>query len=188
MSWKPWVIGASAGVAVLVAGYFVVDGSVYNRAIGLRADIEQYQSQIQVIQEQRTSVLLNSARTVQDYGDVNVEVAQVFATAVSAIESGDQQAVDSSASLILGLGAQQRIPNGIPAQTWNTLQTQIEAQENKLATERRRLNLLIAGWNKLTNGYIAGGFASRHGFHPGQYNHLLYEAPEASLQAPELFD
>ena len=193
------VIGVIVLVAVIFGGMIA---NTYNSLVTLDQSAQSQWGQVQNVYQRRADLIPNLVATVK--GAANFEqstltavteararVGQVTSGAVESIARDPaafarfQQAQDGlSSALSRLLVVVEKYPELKATQNFQTLQTQLEGTENRIAIERMRFNEAAMAFNARRESFptvlIAGLFGSRFQVKP------YFQAQSGAEKAPEV--
>lgn len=191
---RPWMILAGAvGIFVLL---FVVVLAVFavifiqkrNEIVLAEKQIDQAEAQVQVVLQRRYDLIPNLVETVKGYAAHESQTLQ----AVTELRAQWSQAETPEQKRALSIKLEPQIgkimaiaedyPNLLANQNFLMLQTQLEGSENRIAVERRRLNLMLRDYNALIDLFPGNLVAITLNYEPHeQYFEALPVAQEAPV-------
>ncbi len=188
------------GLVVLVL--ILLSAGSYNRLVRLSQGVDQQWAQVQNVYQRRADLIPNLVATVS--GAANFEkstLEQVTAAraSVGQVKISPNAAPDDpnklaefdraqgqlSSALSRLLVVVERYPELRATQNFQTLQTQLEGSENRIAVERGRFNEAVQSYDTAVKSFPAVLYASMFGFHPKPY---FSAAPGAEVAPKVQFD
>lgn len=184
-------------LAVCIAGALAF-GGYYNSFVTANETVNQQWAQVETVYQRRADLIPNLVATVQGAADFESEtqtkIAELRTAANAAKEAWDNAATrDERVAAAENLDA---VANGFRAlninvenypqlratENFQTLQTQLEGTENRIAVERRRYNETVQSYNTMVKRFPGNLMAGLFGFDEATY----FEAEQGSEQAPEV--
>ncbi len=188
------------GLVVLVL--ILLSAGSYNRLVRLSQGVDQQWAQVQNVYQRRADLIPNLVATVS--GAANFEkstLEQVTAAraSVGQVKISPNAAPDDpnklaefdraqgqlSSALSRLLVVVERYPELRATQNFQTLQTQLEGSENRIAVERGRFNEAVQSYDTAVKSFPTVLYASMFGFHPKPY---FSAAPGAEAAPKVQFD
>ncbi len=180
-------LGIGCAVLVGIGVIFVLFAAGgYNRLVRLSQGVDQQWAQVQNVYQRRADLIPNLVSTVS--GAANFEkstlenvvaarasVGQVKLSPNTAPEDAaklaefDRAQTQLSSALSRLLVVVERYPELRATQNFQTLQTQLEGTENRIAVERRNFNQAVQSYNTAVKSFPAILYAGVFGFHPKPY-------------------
>jgi LemA protein len=186
----------AVGVAVVLVGLWAV--SANNSLVKLDQGVKQSWSQVENVYQRRMDLVPNLVNTVKGVAnfekDTYAAVADARARASSITISSDllndpqkfqqfEQAQNQlSGSLGRLLAVSENYPELKASQSFETLMTQLEGTENRIAVERRRFNESVGEYNVAVNSFPTRIIAGMLGFREKPY----FTAAQGAEQAPKV--
>ncbi|HWP30292.1 MAG TPA: LemA family protein [Fimbriimonadales bacterium] len=171
------------GVIVLIALTLI---GMYNSLVGLRQQVKNAWSQIDVQLKRRYDLIPNLVETVKGYMKYEQEtlekVMQARAQALSA--SGVRQQAEAENALTRALGGLFALAENYPelkaSQTMAQLQEELRSTENKIAFARQFYNDSVMQYNTKLQQFPTNIIAGMFGFKPEE----LFEIEEPEAREP----
>jgi LemA protein len=172
------------GIVAFLAIYLV---GLYNSLVGLNADVENKQAQVEVVLQRRFDLipnLVNSTKGVlQQEQKVFSDIANARAN-YSGAKTGSEDKVKAANELETSLSRLLVIVESYPQlksdQTVKDLMTELAGTENRISVERQRYNDTVTVYNKKVATFPTNIFSSMFGFG----KKTLFEAVSGSEVAP----
>lgn len=155
-------------IAVAVIGILII--FIYNRLVGLRANVRQGRADIDAQLRQRHDLIPNLVATVQGYAThEKTTLDAVVAARNSALSAASPQAAAQSENALSGalknlFALAESYPDLKANVNFQSLQNELADVEDKLAASRRALNAASADYNASRESFPAVLFASTLGF------------------------
>ena len=184
-------------VAVVILGCVVWVKNAYNSLVTSDENAQSAWSQVENVYQRRADLIPNLVATVKGYAAhesetlENVVAARAKATQVTidpANLSAEEIAKYNEAQGELGnalgrlLLIQENYPDLKANQNFRDLQAQLEGTENRIATERMKVNQAVKDYNTLIRRFPNNIFASMFGFGKKGY----FEANSGAENAPRV--
>jgi LemA protein len=176
-----------AVAALLFAGWLI---SLYNGLVGLRVQVQNAWSQIDVQLKRRYDLIPNLVETVKGYAAHEREtlerVIQARNMAVSARGVGEQaQAENMLTGALKSLFAlSEAYPDLKANENFMALQEELTSTENRIGMARQQYNDVVAHYNASQQEFPANTIASRFGFKPADFFELDAAEEAAVRTAP----
>ncbi len=190
------------GIAVVGLILVLMGAGSYNRLVRLSQGVDQQWAQVQNVYQRRGDLIPNLVSTVS--GAANFEkstLSEVVAAraSVGQVKVSPNTAPDDanklaefdraqgqlSSALSRLLVVVERYPELKATQNFQTLQTQLEGTENRIAVERGRFNQAVQAYDTAVKSFPALLYAGFFGFHPKPY---FSAAPGAETVPKVQFD
>jgi LemA protein len=180
-----WMLIAVGAIVLLVGGTCAVQ---YNSLVQAREDTDGAWAQVENVLQRRADLVPNLVETVKGFAAHESEIFTAVADARSRLlgARGPEQAAQANQTFESALGRllaiSERYPELKSNQNFIALQDELAGSENRVATERKRYNDAVRGYNarirKFPSNLIAGPF----GFERREY----FQAEEGARQAPRV--
>ena len=172
-------------VVVLVA--LTLTGCGYNRLVSLREGIDAAWAQVENQLQRRNDLIPNLVEVTKGYAAHEREIFEAVANArarmLTAGRSRDETIAASgelSSALSRLLALSERYPDLKANEQFARLSDELAGTENRIATERRRYNEAVQGYNTLVRTFPTVLTARVLGFEAQKY----FEAPEDAQKVP----
>ncbi len=180
-------------VVVLIAGIFIGN---YNSLSNKFTTVEEKQANIQAELQRRNDLIPNLVRTVEEYAEhenqtlMGVTEARALNAACKEVENADtiaeQAAANDKVNEAYGIyvnAVSEAYPNIQAYKNFESLQSQLEATENRIVQARRTYNESVTSYNGAIRRFPGNIFASMFGFEKAQ----PFEAAAGADKVPEVF-
>ncbi|MBC2602762.1 LemA family protein [Puniceicoccus vermicola] len=175
-------------LALVIIG-FTTMVSYRNRVVEAEKNIDQTVSQVEVVLQRRFDLIPNLVETVKGYADHESEVFREVArlrgqwSQSDSPEERQRISVELDPKLNEILVVAEQYPNLKANRNFRMLQVQLEGTENRIAVERRRMNLAIREYNILIEKFPGNVVAALFDYEPRVD---YFEAVPESRNAPEV--
>lgn len=179
-------------VAIMVIGWFM---STYNGFVSKQQAVESQWAQVENVYQRRADLVPNLVATVKGYAKHEQQTLQSVTAARSA---ATQMKIDPSKldeatlkkfqqvqgelgnALTKLLAVQEAYPQLQASSNFQTLQSQLEGSENRIAVERKKFNDVARDYNTAIRRFPANILAGMFGFGQKAY----FEADQGADKAP----
>lgn len=178
-----WVL---LGIVVVAVIWLVM---TYNGLVAMRQRANQAESDIDVQLKQRHDLVPSLVEIVKGYAghekSTLESVIQLRNAAQGAASPADAAKTEQALSGAIGrlMALSEAYPDLKANTNFQTLQTQLQDVENKLAASRRFLNNSVSEYNAAIEAFPAALFARNFGFQPKTF-YDIGEAQRQALDAP----
>lgn len=191
----------SLSLLFLFLGIFGMAGcwffSIYNRLVALEEEVQQKFADIQVQYQRRADLIPNLVEVVKGYmkherellreiteararaGQIRVSPENLTPEAIRQFEEA-QSALSSALARLLVVV--ERYPDLKASVQFQTLMTQLEGTENRIAFARNQYNEVVRRYNAMIRQFPAVIVARQMGFEPYPY----FEAERSAETTPEI--
>lgn len=155
-------------VAVAVVGLMLI--FIYNRLVGMRANVRQGRADIDAQLRQRHDLIPNLVSTVQGYAThEKTTLDAVISARNSALSAANPQSAAASENALSGalknlFALAENYPDLKANVNFQTLQHELADVEDKIAASRRALNSASADYNAARESFPAVLFSNALGF------------------------
>ncbi len=179
-------------VAIMVIGWFM---STYNGLVSKQQAVESQWAQVENVYQRRADLVPNLVATVKGYAKHEQQTLQSVTEARSAATQMkiDPSKLDEAAlnkfqqvqgelgnALTRLLAVQEAYPQLQASSNFQTLQSQLEGSENRIAVERKKFNDVAKDYNTAIRRIPANLLAGMFGFESKAY----FEADQGADKAP----
>lgn len=162
--------------------------SMYNGLVKAEINVEEKWAQVETVYQRRADLVPQLVATVEGSADFekttleNVTKARTQWLGAGSIEAkiGAAKSLDSSLAALLATF--ENYPNIKSTANFQTLQSQLEGNENRISVERKRYNEAVSTFNKTIRVFPKSLIAGAFGFDKKEF----FEAEEGADQAPEV--
>jgi LemA protein len=178
--------GILAVLGVVASILIAIPWGGYNRLNRLSQGVDSQWAQVQNVYQRRTDLVPNLVATVsgaanfekstlEDITTARASVGQVKVSPNAApddpnkLAEFDRAQKQLSSALSRLLVVVERYPDLKATQNFQSLQTQLEGTENRIAVERGRFNEAVQAYNTAIKSFPALLYAGTFGFHPKPY-------------------
>lgn len=183
---KGWII---AGVVVFLL--VIVPGCIgigsYNRLVQTQEHVDETWAQVENVLQRRYDLIPNLVNTVKGYAAHEQELFEEVTRLRSQWGAAGSQAqkVQAATALEGALGrlmvVVERYPDLKANQNFLALQDELAGTENRIATERRRYNQAVRGYNVVVRRFPSNIIAGMAGF---EKSDAYFEAAAGAEQVP----
>jgi LemA protein len=191
------ILGGIVIIGLIIGLGFLISIGAYNKMVRLDEAVKGAWSQVENVYQRRADLIPNLVSTVKGYAAYEQETmtkvieARAKATSVNIDPSKltpetfarfEQAQGELSSALSRLMVVVEKYPNLKANQNFLDLQAQLEGTENRIATERRKFNLVTKDYNVYIRRFPAKIFANIYGFDQKPY----FEAKEGADVVPEV--
>ncbi len=162
--------------------------SIYNRMVTANESIDGAWAQVENVLQRRADLIPNLVETVKGFAaqekSIFENVANARARLAGAASPREAAAANAGMTSALGrlLAIAENYPNLKSNENFIRLQDELAGSENRIATERRRYNEAVRGYNTQIKRFPARLLASTFDFGEREY----FEAEEAAQEVPQV--
>jgi len=184
---KGCLVGGAILLIVVIFGAWFVAG--YNKVARLDEAVEASWRQVDTVLQRRYDLIPNLVNTVKGYAsherEVFTDVTKLRSQWASAQSESEKieaaQGMESAISRLLLVA--ENYPDLKASQNFQSLQTQLEGTENRIAVQRMRYNEAVRKFNTYIRTLFGSFFANLRGLkEPAPY----FEAGEEAREVPEV--